>query len=345
MTREITVVIGSAGRRLYLIDWFREAFASLGLRGRVVVAENDPTSSAASYGDVARRLPRYSDPTYGEALLALVDEVEPSVFVSVNDYELIHLHVNTDLAEQIRRRGVLVPGVARAWQNSCADKFLMAGLLEGIGVPTPTTVTGDSLEGIAALAALSDELVVKHRLGSGSSGLAVVPVSEVSEAVSTAIRSAPQTAGRAASGADVVVQGKLAGVEHGVDIVGDLRAPGDLVAVLARRKDRMRAGETDKAVTVASEPFRRNAELIAHASELTGLIDVDMFLDDTGSASVIDINPRFGGGYPFVHLAGADVPRYYVARALGLEAGKDWCEYEQGVVSAKYEMVRVTARS
>ena len=345
MTQEITVLIGSAGRRLYLIDWFRAAFASLGLRGRVVVTENDPTSSAASYGDVARRLPRYTDAEYGASLLDLIDELEPSVFVSVNDYELMHLHVHTDLAERIRQRGVLVPGVARAWQGSCADKLLMAGLLEEIGVPTPATVTGDDHEGIAALAALSDELVVKHRLGSGSSGLAVVPASVVAEAVSSAIRSAPQTEGRKATGEDVVVQNKLAGVEHGVDIVGDLRAPGDLVAVLARCKMRMRAGETDKAITVDPEPFRHNAELIARSSELTGLIDVDMFLDDTGRASVIDINPRFGGGYPFVHLAGADVPRYYLERALGLETGEGWHEYEWGVVSAKYESVRVTARS
>src|SRR5690606_41725075 len=47
MSAAPTVVIGSAGRRLYLVDWFREAFADLGLDGRVVVTENDPTSAAA----------------------------------------------------------------------------------------------------------------------------------------------------------------------------------------------------------------------------------------------------------------------------------------------------------
>ena len=37
MDSDPTMIIGSAGRRLYLIDWFREAFADLGLEGRVVV--------------------------------------------------------------------------------------------------------------------------------------------------------------------------------------------------------------------------------------------------------------------------------------------------------------------
>ena len=339
-----TMIIGSAGRRLYLIDWFREAFADLGLEGRVVVTENDPTSAAASYGDIGRSLPRYADPAYGPALLELVDELRPSLFLSVNDYELMHLHVATDLAEQLRERGVLVPGVDRAWQLGCADKLRMAQLLEGIGVPTPRTVTGDDEAGIAEIAATSEGLVVKHRLGSASSGLALVTADGVRAAVDAAIASAPAPAdGSAPSGQDVVVQSRLPGREHGVDIVGDLHEPGALRAVLARRKVRMRAGETDKAVTVDPTPFIGNAERIARAARLTGLVDVDMFLAEGGEPSVIDINPRFGGGYPFVHLAGADVPRYYLARALGLEIGEDWREYSPGVVSAKHESVRLTA--
>lgn len=79
MSGPATVVIGSAGRRLYLIDWFRDAFAALGLEGQVVVAQSDPASSSASYGDVARALPSYGDPAYAGALLDLVDEMRPGL--------------------------------------------------------------------------------------------------------------------------------------------------------------------------------------------------------------------------------------------------------------------------
>ncbi|WP_394216108.1 ATP-grasp domain-containing protein [Brachybacterium vulturis] len=345
MPEHPTVVIGSAGRRLYLVDWFRDAFAALGLDGRVVVTENDPTSSAASYGDVARQLPRYTDPAYGLALLDLVDEMRPRLFVSVNDYELMHLHVHTDLAQQLRHRGVLVPGVSSEWQRGCADKLQMARLLDEIGVRTPLTLRGGDQDGLAELAGRVDEVVVKHRFGSGSSGLALVPAGAALAAVANAVRTAPVTGGRAPTADDVVVQPRLTGVEHGVDIVGDLHVPGALSAVLARSKLRMRAGETDKAVTVDSGPFRRNAALIARAAGLTGLIDVDMFLGADGEASVIDINPRFGGGYPFVHLAGSDVPRYCIASAFGVTIDDGWRDYEPGVISAKYEGVRVTARA
>lgn len=339
-----TVVIGSAGRRLYLIDWFRQAFKTLGIDGRVVVTENDRTSSSASYGDISRIMPKYEDPAYETSLLDLVAEFEPELFLSVNDYELLHLHVHTDLAEQMRRSGIFVPGVSAKWQRGCADKLNMAQILFDIGVPTAPTVSGADWVGIRRIVDKAEEIVVKHRFGSGSSGLAIVSADRVEEAVAESVLTAPARPERAPSGDDVVVQPKLAGSEHGIDIVGALRSPGDLAAVFARRKLRMRAGETDKAVTVDPTPFVHNAALIANASGLAGLVDVDMFLDEAGQATVIDINPRFGGGYPFVHLAGADVPLYCLTQALGRDTVPGWDLYQRGVVSAKYESIRVTAR-
>lgn len=341
-SKEATVVISSAGRRLYLVDWFREAFEALGIDGRVVVAENDATSSSASYGDVARRLPKYTDSDYGPELLRLADDLDAKIFISLNDYELMHIHVNSGLADSLRRRGVLVPGVSAVWQAGCADKLQMARLLESVGVPTPSTVTGGDEAGIAELTSRADEFVIKHRFGSGSSGLELVTGAHVDQAVTRSLLTAPAADGRAPTADDVVVQPKLPGAEHGVDIVASLTDRGSLSAVLARRKIRMRSGETDKAVTVDRAPFMRASELIARAAELTGLIDVDMFLDSDDRVSVIDINPRFGGGYPFVHLAGANVPLYYLAQALDLDVDQEWSRYDADVVSAKYESIRVT---
>lgn len=339
-----TIVIGSAGRRLYLIDWFRDAFSTLGLKGRIIVAENDPSSAAASYGDETRLLPRYTDPDYGAEILRLADEVKPRLFLSANDYELMQLHVNTGIADSLRERGVFVPGVSAAWQIGCADKLRMAQMLADVDVPTPRTVRGSDLDELLTTAARSDEFVVKHRFGSRSSGLAVASAVGISEAVANSAKSVPPRIGRADPRDDVIVQPKAPGSEYGVDIVSSLVEEGSLSGVFARRKLRMRAGETDKAVTVDPEPFRDASGKIARAAGLAGLIDVDMFLDDAGQVSVIDINPRFGGGYPFVHLAGADVPLYYTGQVFGIPIGEGWNQYEAGVVSAKYQETRVTSR-
>lgn len=345
MTDEpVTIVISSAGRRLYLIDWFRAAFDTLGLKGRIIVAENDASSAAASYGDETRLLPRYTDPDYGDELLRLVDEVEPRLFLSANDYELMQLHVNTGIAGSLRDRGVFVPGVSAAWQIGCADKLRMARMLEDVEVLTPRTVKGSELDELLASARERDEFVVKHRFGSRSSGLAVVSADGVRAAVANSAKSVPPRTERTDPRDDVIVQPRMPGSEYGVDIVSSLLDEGSLSGVFARRKLRMRAGETDKAVTVDPGPFREASGKIAQAAGVSGLIDVDMFLDDTGRASVIDINPRFGGGYPFVHLAGADVPLYYTGQIFGIPIDEGWNQYEVGVISAKYQETRVTAR-
>src|SRR5699024_4700003 len=118
--------------------------------------------------------------------------------------------------------------------------------------------------GLAELTSRADEFVVKHRFGSGSSGLELVTGSHINQAVTKSLLSAPAT-GRAPTADDVVVQPKLPGVEHGVDIVASLRDRGSLTAVLARRKIRMRSGETDKAVTVDRGPFTRASETPARS--------------------------------------------------------------------------------
>src|SRR5699024_3839045 len=128
------------------------------------------------------------------------------------------------------------------------------------------------------LTSRADEFVVKHRFGSGSSGLELVTGSQVNQAVTKSLLSAHAT-DRAPTADDVVVQPKLPGVEHGVDIVAGLRDRGSLTDVLARRMIRMISGLTDKSVTVERGPFLRASELIARAADLTGLIDVDIFFD------------------------------------------------------------------
>lgn len=338
------IVIGSAGRRLYLIDWFRTAFEELGLNGRIIIAENDPTSAAASYGDEMRLLPPYSDPSYADELQQLIDEFEPKLFLSANDYELMHLHVDTSIAVGLRKRGIFVPGVSSAWQQGCADKVRMAQMLEEIGVNTPMTVTGNDLDRLLDVAGSSAEFAVKHRFGSRSSGLAVVTANRLEEAVLDSAKSVRCRAGRSDVLDEVIVQPCAPGSEYGLDIVSSLVDEGTLSGVFARRKLRMRAGETDKAVTADPEPFLDVAAQIARAAELSGLIDLDVFLDSAGTASVIDINPRFGGGYPFVHLAGADVPLYYLSQIYGLTIDAEWRNYDFGVVSAKYQETRVTSR-
>ena len=126
----------------------------------------------------------------------------------------------------------------------------------------------------------------------------------------------------------MIIQERIDGPEYGLDVVCDLHR--DYAGVLARRKITMRAGETDRAESVApgglADVARRIAEAVPHA----GTIDVDVMVAADDTPYVIDVNPRFGGGYPFSHLAGARIPDAYVAWAAGLPVAEEWLQPEIG---------------
>ncbi|PFG39101.1 carbamoyl-phosphate synthase large subunit [Georgenia soli] len=340
----VTVVIGSAGRRLYLIEWFRDALARLDVDGEVVATEHDPTSASFGFADRGVVMPAYSDAAYAPAMLDLFERARPALFVSVNDYELQLL--SEGLADRLRATGCAVAGLSRAAQEQASDKYLMARLLGRAGVAVPRTELGSRWEALVAEdGAAGTQYVVKHRFGSGSSGLRLTDREGLAAAVDEASGSATDIHGRPALRARdaVVVQRRLMGQEFGVDGVFGLgRETGVLRGTLARRKMRMRSGETDKAVTVDPAPFAPVVARLGAALRPAGPVDLDLIRDRDGVLRVIDVNPRFGGGYPFMHVAGADAPTYLLAAALGRRADPALLRYQPGVVGAKYESIRRT---
>ena len=70
----------------------------------------------------------------------------------------------------------------------------------------------------------------------------------------------------------------------------------------------MRAGETDKAVTVNVPQIRKIGAVIGNALQHIGNLDVDIMQRANGDYCVLEMNPRFGGGFPFSYEAGVNLP-------------------------------------
>ena len=86
-----------------------------------------------------------------------------------------------------------------------------------------------------------------------------------------------------------------------MDILNDF--DGNFLHCLARKKISMRAGDTDKAEIISSKKFSNLAKKISSKLKHVGNLDID-FLVNKKKIYVIDLNPRFGGGYPFTHEYG-----------------------------------------
>lgn len=334
--RSLNFLLSSAGRRPYLLRWFKEAAARRGVNAKIFLADSDSLTPARGLADYFILAPPAGHDGYIDWLEDTLGMNEIDCALSVNDFELSKWALEVPRSDKFSSLIRLAPNL----HELIEDKYRMAQWLQRSDVLTPSTyLASEFFECNVASESFRNGAITKGRYGSGSRGLSFNRLDSLQSAVANASMSVTTRDGKLASNSKVaaaltVIQPKIVGQEYGLDIVSDFN--GKFVTVLSRQKLTMRGGETDKAVTCDSATFlnlgRRISELLLHR----GLIDVDVIVDEDGQAWVIDINPRFGGGYPFSHLAGADIPSAYIDWTTGLNADQEAFTYETGVTSAKF---------
>ena len=131
----------------------------------------------------------------------------------------------------------------------------------------------------------------------------------------------------------ILIQEKLEGNEYGADVMNDLN--GNYVEVSVKQKLAMRAGETDKAVTVDVPQIRKIGAVIGNALGHIGNLDVDIMQRANGDYCVLEMNPRFGGGFPFSYEAGVNLPLAIMKWLRGESVSPDILKTEYGRTFAK----------
>ena len=119
----------------------------------------------------------------------------------------------------------------------------------------------------------------------------------------------------------IIIQEKIVGQEYGLDIINDLN--GIYQNTIVKKKIAMRSGETDCAVVVNDEKLQKLGKDISKDMKHIGNMDVDIFLVDD-EPYVLEMNARFGGGYPFSHLSGINLP-YAIIKWLDGEKVEKKC--------------------
>lgn len=328
----MNVLLCSVGRRPYLVEWFKEAQESTGSNGLVVAADADPYAPSQAFADVFELAPLVSDPDYPEWLAETLGKHDIGLALSVNDFELSKWAelANDACFDPLLRLSPELQAIAE-------DKLVMYQSLSDAGINAPETWLLSTALDKPDLLAESEQLVLKGRYGSASRGLRFVTPKTLREAAQDAFSEVTGPSGSHAESFEeavdlMVVQLKIVGQEFGLDVVNDLGR--NFAGVLARKKIKMRFGETDQALSVPPYEFEGLGAAVSVVTRHQGLIDTDVMVDSSGKAWLIDLNPRFGGGYPFSHLAGADVPAAYLSWCR-LEKGGDSLSYDDGVRGAK----------
>jgi carbamoyl-phosphate synthase large subunit len=101
--------------------------------------------------------------------------------------------------------------------------------------------------------------------------------------------------------------------------------------VYVKEKLAMRAGETDKSVLRNHPDIENLGHKIGNALKHIGNLDCDFF-EKNGRYYLLELNPRFGGGYPFTHMSGGN----YVAAILSFLRGE---EFDFDTFQRRYDVV------
>jgi carbamoyl-phosphate synthase large subunit len=310
----MNILFTCAGRRHYLLQFFKEV---LGDSGRIIGADMQLSAPALVLADKAIAVPGVYADNYIDCLLDICKEEKVNAIISLNDLELPILAAARSRFEAL---GVTLIVSSDEVIDICFDKWKTFdfGKLHGFDVPK-TYLTLEAVKEAINAGEVNYPLVVKPRWGSASVGIDFPDNEEELElCYKLQHLKLKSTILAQASGQDmdnaIMIQEKIQGKEFGVDILNDLNGKPHVVYV--KEKLAMRAGETDKAVLREIPGLEALGFKLGEALGHVGNLDCDFFVKD-GKFYLLELNPRFGGGYPFSQMAGANFPEAIISWLKG----------------------------
>ena len=330
----MNILFTCAGRRRYLLKYFKEI---IGDSGKIVAADMSMNAPALTVADVKLQVPGVYADNYIDVILELCKLYDIKILISLNDLELPILSARKD---DFKTAGVDVIVSDPDVIDICFDKYKTAQFIENIGLKTPKTYIKYN-DAVAAIKTgkLNFPLIIKPRWGSGSIGLEVVDDLEELEIVYRLDQKKVRKSILATASSDddfLLIQEVIDGPEYGLDIINDLNK--NYRGVSVKQKLSMRAGETDKAITVDNAKLREIGSIIGSKLGHVANLDCDV-LEKDGEYYVLELNPRFGGGYPFSHEAGVNVPKAIVDWAQGKDVEDSLFVPEYGKISSKCDIL------
>lgn len=302
------VLISSAGRRTSLVEAFRKAVSPY--NGIVVAADADPLAPGLIIADESEVVPRVDSSAFGETLLDICLRHEIDLVVPTIDTELGLL---AQLAGRFRRRGIVVLISEPDLIEIAADKRLTQDYFGRLGIRTPASWDPRDLNNEA----LPERLFVKPNRGSAS--ISTFPVAKAN--LSGILSLVP----------DPIIQEQIDATELSVDALLDLE--GRVIHLVPRVRIKTVGGESVQGVTMPDEPIREWLLAVLEAVSSKGgrgPMTIQLFLTP-GEPTLVEVNPRFGGGFPLALQAGGDYPAWLLEMVEGRTVAARLGRYKKGL--------------
>ena len=290
----MNILITSAGRRVSLVQAFKEELKNLFPEGKVFAADARPNLSAAcQVADSFFHLPRVDEPDYTEVLLSKCKSLEIKLVIPTIDTELEVLAKSKDL---FAAAGTTLLVSDMKLVEKCRDKRLIHSFFTENGVNIAKEYNRDDYK-----------LPLFLKPYDGSRSVDTFLIKDAKELTAYHLNHKKLMF--------------LEYLDHNLydEYTCDLYYARDhkLKCVVPRKRIEVRDGEVSKGVTkkdVLVNYIKKNLSFIDGA---IGCLTVQFFKHKKDDLIYgIEINPRFGGGYPLSYIAGANFPKYIIEEYL-----------------------------
>lgn len=288
MKDNLNVLILSCGTRNKIIQYFKKE-----LKGKGIVIATDCNELAPALYDADKHyiVQRIDEEGYIEKILSICKENNVKAVLSLIDPELSIL---SRYKNNFLKIGAIPIVSDYEVVELCFDKYRMYHFLKNNGFKTIRSYIDkeqfyiDLEKGI-----IKYPVFIKPVRGSASININIAYSKEEVEILFNTYN-------------NLMIQEFMSGIELGADVYIDIIS-NEPVAIFLKEKIKMRAGETDKSVSVKNDKLFDLIMKFVQLAELKGIIDIDIF-QVNGEYYISEVNPRFGGGYPHAYECGVNVP-------------------------------------
>ena len=308
------ILVLSAGRRVELVRCFTAARDLLLAKAKVFAADLNPSlSSACQVADQSFPSPRANAAEFADFIEQIASAHNIGLIIPTIDTELLPL---AKIKAKLATQGTHISVSAVDFIEQCRDKTRSGAVFETIGVRYPKLMDWEH----PTFPAFAKPV-------SGSSSKGAMLLQDATKV------------GELRQSSEPYMLMEYIGPpykEFTVDAYFDLAS--QLKCLVPRLRLDVRAGEVSKGLTLRHGLYEKLKKGLRNWRNVNGCITIQVFYNEVHDDVVgLEVNPRFGGGYPLTHQAGAKYVNWLVAEILLGKAPQEFDSWESNLLMLRYD--------
>jgi len=310
------ILVTSAGRRVSLIKAFRKSIKLLKTNSKVFITDLDIKTSPASYfADNSFQIGYFKDPNYIDNLLDICLSNNISVVIPTLDTELILLAKSKTL---FKASGIDIIISDLKLIEILRDKITTNTFFNSLKIKTPIIFNKDNM---------TFPIFLKPLNGSNSKG--VYKADNIKEIKPSDLESK-----------NMMILENIDNTiydEYTIDLYYDKNS--SIKCIVPRIRLKVVGGESNQGITKKNEVLDFVKDRFSFLEGAFGCLTLQVFSNKLNSLDIIgiEINPRFGGGYPFSLNAGANFPEFIIREYILNEQIEYFDKWKDNCLNIRYE--------